>query len=133
MDATTQRPPVVEAWHQVVATKDLDALHALLAEDCVFRSPAVHRPQEGRPLTQAYLTAALAVLGPTLTYHRELFGEDSAVLEFTATLDGLDVHGIDLIRWRDDRIVDFTVMVRPLRGLEKLIELMRARLEAARG
>lgn len=129
----TARPAVVEAWHRVVDSRDPAFVGPLLADGCVFRSPAVHRPQEGRALTTAYLAAALAVLGPTLTYHRELYGEDSAVLEFTATLDGLDVHGVDLIRWDEQgRIVDFTVMVRPLRGLEKLVELMRAQLEAAR-
>lgn len=127
------RPAVVEAWHRVVASRDPAFVGPLLAQDCVFRSPAVHRPQEGRALTTAYLSAALVVLGPTLTYHRELYSPDSAVLEFTATLDGLDVHGIDLIRWDDEGLIaDFTVMVRPLRGLEKLVELMRAQLEAGR-
>ncbi|MBI4941794.1 MAG: nuclear transport factor 2 family protein [Actinobacteria bacterium] len=126
----TARPPVVEAWHRVVETRDPALLGPLLADGCVFRSPAVHAPQEGKRLTLAYLSAALVVLGPTLTYHRELFGDDSAVLEFTATLDGLDVHGVDLVRWdADGQIVDFTVMVRPLRGLEKLVALMRAQLE----
>lgn len=132
-DGTT-RPATVEAWHRVVETRDRELLRSVVADGCVFRSPAVHAPQEGKPLTLAYLSAALVVLGPTLTYHRELFGEDSAVLEFTATLDGLDVHGVDLVRWdADGRIVDFTVMVRPLRGLEKLVELMRAQLEARGG
>ena len=131
--APSGRPAVVEAWHRVVASKDPAFVGPLLADGCVFRSPAVHRPQEGRALTTAYLSAALVVLGPTLTYHRELFSEDSAVLEFTAVLDGLDVHGVDLIRWdAEGLITDFTVMVRPLRGLEKLVELMRAQLEAAR-
>ena len=131
--APSGRPAVVEAWHRVVASKDPAFVGPLLADGCVFRSPAVHRPQEGRALTTAYLSAALVVLGPTLTYHRELFSEDSAVLEFTAVLDGLDVHGVDLIRWdAEGLITDFTVMVRPLRGLEKLVELMRAQLEAGR-
>ena len=131
--APSGRPAVVEAWHRVVASKDPAFVGPLLADGCVFRSPAVHRPQEGRALTTAYLSAALVVLGPTLTYHRELFSEDSAVLEFTAVLDGLDVHGVDLIRWdAEGLITDFTVMVRPLRGLEKLVELMRAQLEASR-
>ena len=55
----------------------------------MFRSPAVHTPQEGKAITTAYLSAALVVLGPSLRYVREWYGSDSAVLEFEATLDGL--------------------------------------------
>ena len=35
-------------WHDVVASRDAVGLPALIAEDAVFRSPAVHTPQEGR-------------------------------------------------------------------------------------
>ena len=97
----------------------------------MFRSPAVHAPQEGRRLVVAYLSAAVDVLGPSLTYRRQWVGKDSAVLEFTATLEGLEVHGVDMVTWDDrDLITEFTVMVRPLRGLETLIAHMRTRLAA---
>jgi hypothetical protein len=81
-------------------------------------------------VTTAYLSAALVVLGPTLTYVREWYAEDSAALEFRAELDGLTVHGVDMLTWGPDgRLVDFTVMVRPFRGLQRLMELMGAQLE----
>ncbi|WP_374999927.1 nuclear transport factor 2 family protein [Aeromicrobium sp. CTD01-1L150] len=122
--------PAVAAWHEVVATADLQRLDALLADEVVFRSPAVHTPQEGRALTTAYLRAALVVLGPSLSYQRELVHADSAVLEFTADLEGVQVHGIDFLRWdADDLLVEFTVMVRPLKGLQTLVELMGAELQ----
>ncbi len=95
----------------------------------VFRSPAVHTPQAGKELTTAYLSAAVVVLGPTLAYQRQWYAERNAVLEFEAELDGLTVHGIDMMQWNDEgRLVEFTVMVRPFKGLEKLIELMAAEL-----
>ena len=123
------RPAPVEAWHAVASSRDAALLDDLLADGCVFRSPAVHTPQEGKAVTTAYLTAAMAVLGPTLTYVREWYAEQSAVLEFTANLDGLTVHGVDMLTWDDTgRLVDFTVMVRPFKGLTKLIELMAAEL-----
>ena len=51
------------------------------------------------------------------------------MLEFRAELDGLSVHGIDMLTWgADGRLTDFTVMVRPFTGLQKLIELMAAEL-----
>ena len=89
----------------------------------------MHTPQEGKELTTAYLSAAVVVLGPTLTYQREWYAERTAVLEFEAELDGLTVHGVDMLQWNDDgKLIEFTVMVRPFKGLEKLIELMAAEL-----
>jgi SnoaL-like domain len=122
-------PAPVAAWHAIVETRDPAGLANLLADDVVFRSPAVHTPQEGKELTTAYLSAAVVVLGPTLAYQRQWHAERNAVLEFEAELDGLTVHGIDMMQWNDEgKLVEFTVMVRPFKGLEKLIELMAAEL-----
>ena len=122
-------PEPVAAWHAIAETRDPAGLADLLADDVVFRSPAVHTPQEGKEVTTAYLSAAVVVLGPTLTYHRQWWADTSAVLEFEAELDGLTVHGVDMMQWNDEgEIVEFTVMVRPAKGLNKLIELMAAEL-----
>jgi hypothetical protein len=122
-------PPALRAWHAVVESGDPALLDGLLADDVVFRSPAVFAPQEGKDLTTLYLSGAFAVLGPSLRYVDEWHGPSSAVLEFEAELDGLYVHGVDLLRWNDDgRLVSITVMVRPLRGLNKLVELMQRAL-----
>jgi hypothetical protein len=113
----------------VADSHDPTRLADLLAEDVVFCSPAVYTPQEGKELTAAYLAAAMVVLGPTLRYVEEWYSDRSAVLEFEAELAGTFVQGIDMLRWNDeDRLVEFTVMVRPFRGLEKLIELMGRQL-----
>ena len=118
-------PPTIVAWHQLAESRDPAGLDGLLADDCVFRSPAVHTPQAGKELTTAYLAAALVVLGPTLRYVEEWYAETSAVLEFEAEVDGLAVHGVDMIRWDETgRITSFTVMVRPHKGLEVLMGAM---------
>jgi hypothetical protein len=122
-------PAALAAWHHVVEQQDPALLEELVAEGCVFRSPAVHTPQEGKALTMAYLSAAMVVLGPTLSYRHEWYDDASAVLEFTAEVGGLAVHGVDMVRWDDeDRLVEFTVMVRPFKGLTALMEQMAARL-----
>ena len=125
------RPAALRAWHDIIDQKDVPgydsgaALDALLAEDCVFRSPAIFKPQPGRDLTTMYLGAALKVLGPTLRYLEEWVNDSSAVLEFEATLDGKTVHGVDMMRWNsDDRLTSFTVMVRPFSALQTLMEHM---------
>ncbi|HEX3564656.1 MAG TPA: nuclear transport factor 2 family protein [Acidimicrobiales bacterium] len=131
MSPTGPRPVAVASWHAVVDSRDPNLLADLLAEEVVFRSPAVYAPQEGKELTTAYLAAAMVVLGPTLRYVEEWYSVGSAVLEFEAELEETFVQGIDLLRWNDeDRLVEFIVMVRPLRGLEKLIELMGRQLSS---
>jgi hypothetical protein len=125
----SEQPPAVKAWHAVVESGDPALLDGLLADDVVFRSPAVFAPQAGKDVTALYLRSAMAVLGPSLRYIGEWYAPSSAVLEFEAELDGLYVHGMDMLRWNDDdRLVGFTVMVRPMRGLTKLIELMQRQL-----
>ena len=125
------QPAPLRRWHAVVESKDPALLDELLADEVVFRSPAVFAPQEGKALTTGYLTAALKVLGPSLRYVSQWHDDASAVLEFEADLDGVYVQGVDILRWGGDgKLVSFTVMVRPMRGLQKLIELMALQLTA---
>jgi hypothetical protein len=129
----TDQPAPLRTWHALVEARDPARLDELLADDVEFRSPAVFAPQQGKALTTLYLSGALVVLGPSLRYVGEWYDDRSAVLEFEASLDGVYVQGVDMLRWNaDGKLVSFTVMVRPLRGLEKLIELMAAQLAASR-
>lgn len=120
----------IARWHAFIEARDPVLLDALLADDVVFRSPAVHRPQEGRAITAKYLTAAMEVLGTAaFRYAGEWRAERSAVLEFRTELDGLDVHGTDMIGWDEaGRITSFTVMVRPLKALQAVVAHMAAAL-----
>jgi hypothetical protein len=83
--------------------------------------------------TAAYLSAAIVVLGPTLRYLDEWYAGDddggSAVLEFECEVSGKVVHGVDMLRWgADGRLTSFTVMIRPVQGLEAVIAGMGAEL-----
>lgn len=124
------------AWHAYMAGGgDRQALRDLLAEDAVFHSPVVHTPQEERDKVFAYLHAASHVLGgDDFRYLREIVDGDQAVLEFQSTLDGIQINGVDIIRWNDDgKIEDFKVMVRPLKAINKVWEKMAAMLAAQAG
>lgn len=119
----------LQRWHELVASRDVGRLPAMITEDAVFHSPAVHTPQEGRALVTAYLTGAVHVLGPTLRYVEEWQNERTAVLRFTAEVDGLQVEGVDLITWGDDGLIaDFTVMIRPFKALEAVMGRMLEQL-----
>lgn len=126
------RLDTIAAWHDLVRRRSADGLDALLSDDVVFHSPVVHTPQVGKALTTMYLTAALHVIAnDTFRYVREVIGPRDAALEFQAEIDGISVNGIDLIRWDDaGRIVDFKVMVRPLKAVNLLHAQMRAMLES---
>jgi hypothetical protein len=123
----------IARWHRLVESGDAAALDALLAEDVVFHSPVVHTPQRGKAIVQAYLGAALQLLRvPDFRYVRELVGENDALLEFEATIDGIQVNGVDLVRWNaSGRIADFKVMLRPLKAVNLVHQRMAEALQAA--
>ena len=123
----------LESWHLLVRTNDAAGLRELVAEDAVFHSPVVRAPQHGRKLTVMYLSAALQVfLNPTFRYVREIVGPSDAMLEFETEIDGILVKGVDIIRWNaEGRIVDFKVMIRPLKGIDVIHRKMGEMLAAA--
>ena len=127
--------PGLARWHAYMESGgDPALLSALIADDCVFHSPVVHTPQAGKPIVMAYLLAAADVLGnDSFHYVRELVDGDDIMLEFVTELDGISVNGIDLIRFDDDgKIRDFKVMVRPLKAINKVWEMMGAQLSKAK-
>jgi hypothetical protein len=120
------------AWHRLVAERDVGGLDALLADDAAFHSPVVHAPQVGKGVTRRYLTAAFGVFfNESFRYVREVVGERDAVLEFLVEIDGITVNGVDMIKWdAEGRIVDFKVMLRPLKAINLIHQKMAAMLQA---
>lgn len=126
----------VAAWHDYMNSGgDAALLSAQLADGAVFHSPVVHTPQEGKAKVMLYLLSAAKVLGnDSFTYVREIIEGNDALLEFTSEIDGIKINGIDLIHFGDDgKIKDFKVMVRPVKAVNKLWEMMAAQLQAAQG
>ena len=123
--------PVIQAWHDLVRSRDMAALQRILADDVVFHSPVVHTPQRGKAITVQYLMGAMQVLNnASFRYEREIVGAHDAVLEFTTEIDGILINGVDLIRWNDaGQIVDFKVMVRPLKAVNMLHQRMGEMLD----
>ena len=119
-------------WHDIAARgSPARELAAMIREDAVFHSPVVHTPQLGRDMVVAYLSAAGQTLGnDSFRYVREIIGEGTVVLEFVTEMDGIHVNGIDMIAFDDEGLIhDFKVMVRPLKAVNKVWEMMAAQLE----
>ena len=129
---TSHPPAPLAAWHEIVRSRDPRALDALLADDVVFHSPVVHTPQAGRAITRQYLTAAFQVFfNETFRYVREVSGPRDAVLEFQVDIDGIAVNGVDMMKWNEaGELVEFKVMVRPLKAINLIHQKMAAMLQA---
>jgi hypothetical protein len=122
----------VAVWHRLVRTHDPAGLNDLLAEDAVFLSPIVHAPQRGKALATWYLTAAFHVFfNASFRYVREIVGPTDAALEFETEIDGIVVNGVDLIKWNaQGKIVEFKVMIRPLKAINLIHQRMAAMLQS---
>ena len=119
-------------WNSVLKNPDIAALEELIAEDAIFHSPIVHKPQEGKGLTMLYLSAAFKVFyNDTFTYIRILTTNNDAVLEFRVIIDGIIVNGVDMIRCNESgKIIDFKVMIRPLKAVHLIQQKMFEMLES---
>jgi hypothetical protein len=122
----------LELWHQGLESKDSNFLDEILDDSCVFTSPIVFKPIEGKEMSKLYLMGA----GQTFDmrrfkYVRELVDGLDTVLEFETYIDDISVNGVDIIRWNEEgRITDFKVMIRPLQAIGALQKKMSEALES---
>ena len=121
----------LSTWHELVHTRNTKGLTSVLADEVVFYSPVVHTPQVGKTIALQYLSAAFHVfVNETFRYVRELTGPRDAVLEFQVEIDGINVNGVDMIKWDDEgKIVEFKVLVRPLKAINLIHQKMAAMLQ----
>lgn len=118
-------------FHDAVVAGDWDTAIAQLADDVVFHSPAVHRPYEGRDATATILRAVARVF-EDFRYVDVLDAGDRVGLVFEARVGDRELQGWDHLRFDDaGRIVEFTVMIRPLSGLQAVVQGMQAVLSGA--
>ncbi|HXD07200.1 MAG TPA: nuclear transport factor 2 family protein [Burkholderiaceae bacterium] len=126
--------PTLATWHELVRSRNTAGLASLLADDVVFHSPVVHTPQVGKAITVQYLSAAFQVFfDESFRYVREVVGPRDAVLEFQVDIEGIRVNGVDMLKWNDEgEIVDFKVMIRPLKAINLIHQKMAGALQAGR-
>jgi hypothetical protein len=134
----------IERWHQHLRGELEGGLDALLHPDCVFLSPIVYTPQEGRELTKLYLAAAGATLADitpgerpagvdgtgAFRYTKTIREGHHGMLEFETEIDGKYANGVDILTCDDDgMITEFKVMIRPLQAINAVHAEMKAMLE----
>lgn len=126
MSPSTHTGSTGERFRVAVLAGDLGTVESLLAEDVVFRSPAVFKPYQGRAATMVILRSVMRVVDE-FRYTRS-FTEDGGgghVLVFEGTVDGKEVEGADFLRIGAGGLIeDFRVMIRPLSGLNLVVARM---------
>ncbi|MFB7209773.1 nuclear transport factor 2 family protein [Streptomyces sp. NPDC056255] len=119
-----------ERFRAAVEKGELAALSDLFTEDIRLYSPVKFTPFEGRPMVLGLFGVLLRTFEDfRYVGHFEGTAETSAdgeeapstVLLFRATVNGKQIHGVDLLQFDGaGRIKEFTVMVRPQSAVQAL-------------
>jgi hypothetical protein len=114
----------VKEFRNAVEAKDLDAVLDCMADDVVLHSPVLFNPIPSKAAVRMVFTAVLDIL-KDFRYTDQLEGDGCATLLFEATVGNRELQGMDLMRFgTDGKIVDFTVMMRPMTALRAFSEAM---------
>jgi hypothetical protein len=140
LDYEGEAVTTADRFRAAVDGRDLAALDTLFAEDISFYSPVKFKPFEGKPMVLGLFGVLLRTF-EDFRYIGHFDGTSetsadgtespSAVLLFRATVNGKQIHGIDLLHFDEgERIKEFTVMVRPQSAAQALSEAVLAGLIA---
>ena len=120
--------PTIDRMVEVVASGDEEAIHTLLDPDVRFLPPTYWATWRGRDAVAAVLGHVAQVFSDFR--YRRIMGEGRDwALEFQCKVGDLDAVGVDLVTLGDDgAIVEFEVVMRPLKSVAALREEMNARV-----
>jgi hypothetical protein len=123
---------LIQKWHEVLKNDDQGLLENLIADDAIFSSPVVFTPMEGKEITMMYLSAAGQSFNmEKFEYTKEIHDGMNSVLEFETYIDDVTVNGVDIIEWNEEgKIVNFKVMIRPFKAVQKVQQKMVEALES---
>jgi hypothetical protein len=116
---------------EAVLDGDHDAALATIADDVTFRSPAVYKPYHGKEQVGGILRLVATVF-ENFRYTNEWRDGRTTILFFEANVGERDLQGIDILEENEAGLVErFTVMIRPLSGLQAVAGAMAERLGLA--
>tara|TARA_B100000029_G_scaffold516415_1_gene629644 strand:- start:1324 stop:1716 length:393 start_codon:yes stop_codon:yes gene_type:complete len=121
----------LQNWLDNFRSEDPSFLDDILDESVTFYSPVVFSPIQGKAMTTLYLMAAGQSFNmDRFEYVKTVVQDPYSILEFETYIDDISVNGIDVITWNESgKIIEFKVMVRPLKAIEKVQEKMMKSLE----
>lgn len=129
-----------ERFRTAVEKRDLAALDELFTDDIRLYSPVKFTPFEGKPMVLGLFGVLLRTFEDFRyigrfdgTAETSTGGDEapSEILLFRATVDGKQIHGIDMLQFDEaGRVKEFTVMVRPQSAVQALGQAVLAGLVA---
>ena len=122
---------VTHPFGLAIAAGDEAAAVATLAADIEFRSPAVYKPYHGKEQVEGILRLVATVF-ENFRYTNEWRDGATTILFFEANVGDRALQGVDILEENEaGQIETFTVMIRPLSGLQAVAGTMAARLGLA--
>jgi len=122
---------VSHPFGRAIEAGDEDAALETIADDVEFRSPAVHKPYHGKEDVEGILRLVATVF-ENFRYTNEWCDGRTTILFFEANVGDRDLQGVDILEENESgQIEKFTVMIRPLSGLQAVAGTMAARLGLA--
>jgi hypothetical protein len=119
---------VTHPFALAIEAGDDDAAVATLADDIEFRSPAVYKPYHGKDQVEGILRLVATVF-ENFHYRNEWRDGRTTILFFEAHVGEKELQGIDILEENEaGEVAKFTVMIRPLSGLQAVAGTMAARL-----
>ena len=86
-----------DSWIKMMEVGNHEGLWELIDPDCVFWSPIVQTPQEGRPISHAYLSTARHGFKDGYHYTRTAIDGTYVLFEIECAMDDLIDQGLEFI------------------------------------
>ena len=122
---TPQVRHFVDRWHEAVRDRDREKLASIIAQDCELHSPVVWNPSHDTHYLLHILMGVITVV-EGFHYRQQWVEGNDIMLEFTGTVDGMGLVGIDKITLDDaGKMKRIEVLIRPLNTLIEFATRMR--------
>lgn len=122
---TPQVKHFLDSWHRAVETRDEALLASIIAEGCELHSPVVWKPTADKHYLLHILMGVITTIDG-FDYRQQWVEGNEILLEFTGTVDGKGLVGIDKISLDDDGQMNrIEVLIRPMNTLIEFATRMR--------
>ena len=122
---TPQVKHFLDSWHRAVETRDEALLASIIAEGCELHSPVVWKPSADKHYLLHILMGVITTIDG-FAYRQQWVDGNEIILEFTGTVDGKGLVGIDKISLNDDGHMNrIEVLIRPMNTLMEFAARMR--------
>ena len=122
---TPQVKHFFDQWHAAVRDRDAQKLSDIIAEGCELHSPVVWKPSADKRYLLHILYGVITLIDD-FDYRQQWVDGNEILLEFTGTVDGKNLVGIDKITLNDEgKMIRIEVLIRPLNTLIEFATRMR--------